>query len=380
MSTAPTSPPEVLWYFVTHDGPYPWEPEGRRKIKLDDVKALASVVDRLPYSGALLATTGHNVWVLGATAATLTKTFRPLLAIRPQFISVTELANMAVSFNDLFDDRLLINVINSETPIWRQHGIHLENDERFALHAEYWDIFRQLVAGEKVTFKGRHLHIENAIANPWLPGARSVPLWFSGSSEGALDVIARFADAYLTFAEPIEQLKEKLDTLALKTKPYGRKPRLGLRASLIVAETDELAWKKADHLMSVTSRATLERKLGLIARGGNGGGTSVTQSRIFAHIPRQGLDAIASGRVPVSARDLAADEHLWPGISLLQQGPPMALVGGYRSIVERLKQYQSAGIDIFILDSLPLIEGAYEVAERILPGLGLTADSLPQSR
>ncbi|HHT0369219.1 TPA: LLM class flavin-dependent oxidoreductase [Raoultella planticola] len=364
----PYSAPEVFWYFVTHDGPAPWEVEGRRQIAFDDVKALAAAIDRLPYEGALLATTGHNVWVLGAAAAAITRKFKPLLAIRPQFISVTELANMAVSFNNLFDNRLLINVINSETPIWRQNGIWLENEQRFELHAEYWDVFQQLVAGEKVTWKGKHLHIEQAVANPWLPPGAAVPLWFSGSSRQALEVAARFADAYLTFAEPLPQLREKLDELATQARGYGRRPRLGLRASLILAETDALAWQKAQRLLELTSRATLERKLGLIARGGNAGGTSVTQSRIFAHLPARVLETIAAGRIP-DARELSVDEHLWPGIALLQQGPPMALVGSYHSIAARLCEYRKAGIDIFILDSLPLLEGAYAVAEHVLPDL-----------
>jgi alkanesulfonate monooxygenase len=364
--------PEFLWYFVTHDGPYPWEVSGRRDIRQPDVAALASALDRLPYSGALLATTGHNVWVLGAAAAMVTRNFRPLLAIRPQITSVTELAGMARSFDDMFGDRLLINVINSETPFWRQHGIRLENDERYQMHAEYWEVFNRLVAGETVTYHGKYVDVENAVANPWLkPGRGHVPLWFSGSSAGALEVIGRHADAYLTFAEALPQLQAKLADVAARAAGHGRAaPRNGLRVSLITGPTDADAWRKADRLLHATSRATLERKLGLIAAGGNGGGTSVTQSRIFAHLPETGMDAIRSGRVPDSARDLSFDDNLWPGISLLQQGPPMALVGGYDSVAGRLKEYQAAGVEIFILDSLPLIEGAYEVAENILPAFG----------
>jgi alkanesulfonate monooxygenase len=366
--------PEMLWYYVTHDGPYPWEPEGRRDIRQADVQALASALDRLPYSGALLATTGHNVWVLGAAAAMVTRDFKPLLAIRPQITSVTELANMARSFDDMFDDRLLINVINSETPFWRQHGIRLENQERYRLHAEYWEVFNRLVAGETVTYHGQYVDVENALANPWLkPGRGHVPLWFSGSSAGALDVVSRYADAYLTFAEPVGQMEAKLADVTSRSEAHGRKaPRYGVRVSIITGETDADAWRKADTLLRVTSKSTFERKLGMISKGGNGGGTSVTQSRIFAHIPEAGLEAIRSGRVPDSARDLSFDDNLWPGISLLQQGPPMALVGGHQSIAARLKEYQAAGVDIFILDSLPLLEGAYEAAEHILPALGVS--------
>ncbi|WBL75029.1 LLM class flavin-dependent oxidoreductase [Serratia liquefaciens] len=179
----PRSAPEVFWYFVTHDGPAPWEVEGRRQIAFDDVKALAAAIDRLPYEGALLATTGHNVWVLGAAAAAITRNFKPLLAIRPQFISVTELANMVVSFNNLFDNRLLINVINSETPIWRQNGIWLENEQRFELHAEYWDVFQQLVkklpgkvsifiSNRRLLTRGCHRARRCRYGFPALPGRR----------------------------------------------------------------------------------------------------------------------------------------------------------------------------------------------------------------
>jgi alkanesulfonate monooxygenase len=217
--------PEFLWYLVTHDGPYPWEPEGRRDVRQADVQALASALDRLPYSGALLATTGHNVWVLGAAAAMVTRNLKPLLAIRPQITSVTELANMALSFDDLFGDRLLINVINSETPFWRQHGIQLENQERYRLHAEYWEVFNRLVAGETVTYHGEHVNVDNALANPWLKPRRGhVPLWFSGSSEGALDVVSRYADAYLTFAEPVAQMGRSWPAW-----PPGRKRTAGSR-------------------------------------------------------------------------------------------------------------------------------------------------------
>jgi alkanesulfonate monooxygenase SsuD/methylene tetrahydromethanopterin reductase-like flavin-dependent oxidoreductase (luciferase family) len=50
--------------------------------------------------------------------------------------------------------------------------------------------------------------------------------------------------------------------------------------------------------------------------------------------------------------------------------------GGYDSIIGRLKEYQAAGIGIFILDSLPLLEGAYEVAENVLPALGTDGGNL----
>jgi alkanesulfonate monooxygenase len=52
---------DYLWYIIPRDGAYPWEPEGTRAVDFDYLKHLATGVDRLGFSGALLATDIHDV-------------------------------------------------------------------------------------------------------------------------------------------------------------------------------------------------------------------------------------------------------------------------------------------------------------------------------
>lgn len=94
---------EVLWYIIPREGAYPWEPEGRRPVDLGYLAQLAGTVERLGYSGALLATDLYDVWPLGSALAASTSTrFKPLLAVHPGLISPTLLAKMALSFDTLF--------------------------------------------------------------------------------------------------------------------------------------------------------------------------------------------------------------------------------------------------------------------------------------
>ncbi|MYR58186.1 alkanesulfonate monooxygenase, partial [Streptomyces sp. SID625] len=61
--------PEVLWYIIPREGAYPWEPAGRRRIDLRYLQQLAGTVERLGYTGALLATDLYDVWPLGSALA-----------------------------------------------------------------------------------------------------------------------------------------------------------------------------------------------------------------------------------------------------------------------------------------------------------------------
>jgi alkanesulfonate monooxygenase len=176
---------EVLWYAGAPDGPYPWIPKGQ--YKEDHGKHLADLaiaLDQLPFSGALVPTARHEPFIAATYLATLTKKFRPLIAVLPGLASPPSLANAALSFNDLFDNRLIINIINVETPAARAHGVLLDNDERYELATEYWGLFRRLVSGENFSYEGKYYKLENASLGISIkPTQNEFPLWFSGSSE-----------------------------------------------------------------------------------------------------------------------------------------------------------------------------------------------------
>jgi alkanesulfonate monooxygenase len=352
-------PSDYLWYIIPRDGAYPWEPEGTRAVDFDYLKHLATGVERLGFSGALLATDIHDVWVLGSALAAHTKRLRPLLAVHPGLISPTLLAKMALTFDDLFDGRLQINVVNGETRTLAQYGLAVEHDERYALAGEYWEIFRRLTAGETVDFEGRHFSVRGAGSNFGLPVVQKphVPLWFGGSSEAGLRMAAQHIDRYLSWGEPPARVAEKIARLNELAAEHERTVSFGMRLHLVVRDTEQEAWDHVDRLLRATSRATYDRMA-----ASNAGSDSVGMQRQFAN---------HRGQVPDRAKDLETYPNIWPGMSLLRPGPGTALVGSTEQIVERLQEFEALGVDTFILSGNPLLEEAYRVSETVLPKLGV---------
>ncbi|MFD3534010.1 LLM class flavin-dependent oxidoreductase [Streptomyces sp. NPDC058664] len=357
-----TQAPEVLWYVIPREGAYPWEPAGRRPVDLGYLAQLAGTVERLGYTGALLATDLYDVWPLGSALAASTGTrFKPLLAVHPGLISPTLLAKMALSFDNLFGGRLRFNVVNGSTASLREYGLHVEHDERYALSAEYWSIVKRLTAGEVFDHEGRFYDLKNAGASfrDLRPVQEPhVPLWFGGSSAAGVEMAAEHVDVYLTWGEPPHLLKEKLDHVRARAAAHGRTLRIGLRLHLIVRDTEDEAWAAADRLLDVTSEATYARQL-----GGRAEEDGVGWQRQF----RQ-----HGGKVPARARELETHPNLWPGMSLFRPGPGTAVVGSTAQVVERLQEYRALGVDTFILSGNPLLEEAYRVAETVLPALGVS--------
>ncbi|WP_409179551.1 LLM class flavin-dependent oxidoreductase [Amycolatopsis sp. VS8301801F10] len=351
---------EILWYLIPREGAYPWEPEGRREVDLTYLQQLGTAVDRIGFDGALFATDLYDVWPLASALAAVTRpSFKPLLAVHPGLISPTQLAKMALTFEQLFGrDRLRFNVVNGSTPALRQAGLQLEHDERYALSAEYWSLVKRLIAGETFDHKGRFYELTGAgqgLRELVPDGGTHVPLWFGGSSPAGIEMAAEHVDVYLTWGEPPHLLKEKLERVRERAAAHGRELRLGLRLHLIVRDTEEEAWAAADRLLDVTSTSTYERMLGdAAANDGEGWRRQFRQH---------------GGVVPARARELEEHPNLWPGMGLFRPGPGTAVVGSTEQVLERLAEFRDLGVDVFILSGNPLLEEAYRVGETILPEL-----------
>ncbi len=351
---------EALWYIVPSDGAYPWEPEGRRDVDLDYLTQVAASIDSLPYSGALFATAHHDVWVLASALAARTRKLRPLVAVHPGLISPVLLAKMALTFDDLFDGRLIINVINGDSATLGTFGLQLAHDDRYALAREYWSIFKRLTAGEVVDFDGEHYRLRGAGSTfgALEPTQKPhVPLWFGGSSAAGLDLAGEVIDTYLSWGEPPAQLATKIETLRQRAADHGRSIEFGLRVHLIARDTEQEAWDWADHLLDVTSPQTFSWQ--------------ASRGRDSDSVGAQRQHAGHGGQVPDRARDIEVSPNLWPGFSLIRPGPGTAIVGSHAQVIERLQEFEALGVDTFILSGNPLLEESRHIAETILPALDL---------
>lgn len=183
------------------------------------------------------------------------------------------------------------------------------------------------------------------------------PLWFGGSSSIAQQIAAKHVDTYLTWGEPPAQVAEKIASVRQLAQAAGRSLKFGMRLHVIVRETDSKAWEAAEQLIRYVDEDAIATAQAALAKN-----DSVGQQRI----------------VNLHEGDRTALEispNLWAGVGLVRSGAGTALVGSPDTVAARLLEYQSLGIDTFILSGYPHLEEAFRVAELLFPRLPLTHNS-----
>jgi alkanesulfonate monooxygenase len=344
---------EISWFIpTTGDGRYLSSEKGSRVTDLAYLTQIAQAVDHLGYHSVLLPTGNscEDSWVIASALIPATKRLRFLVAIRPGIMSPTVAARMASTFDRLSGGRLLVNVVTGGDPHEAAaDGVFLPHDERYAVTDEFLSIWREVMAGETSTYRGKYLHVENAkVYYPALQHPYPA-LYFGGSSAAGIELAARQVDVYLTWGEPPGLVAEKIARVREAAAKQGRVLRFGIRLHVIVRETNEAAWRDANELIRYVDRDVVER-----ARQGLAKFDSEGQKR---------MAAIVKG----SPENLEVSPNLWAGIGLVRSGAGTALVGDAETVAARLLEYADLGIHSFILSGYPHLEEAYRVKELLFP-------------
>jgi alkanesulfonate monooxygenase len=216
---------------------------------------------------------------------------------------------------------------------------------------EFLNVWKRVMAGETVTFKGKHINVEGTKII-YLPVQQPhPPIYFGGSSPAAIDLAARHVDLYLTWGEPPAQVAEKIAEVRKKAAA-GRPTRFGIRLHVIVRETNDRAWQAANDLIQhvddaiARSRKALER---------------------FDSVGQKRMSALNPG----DRSKLEISPSLWAGVGLVRGGAGTALVGDPETVAKRMLEYADLGIETFILSGYPHLEESYRVVELLFPLLPL---------
>lgn len=346
---------EIFWFIPTHgDGCYLGTSIQSRRVDYAYGRQIAQAVDSLGFSGVLLPTgrSCEDAWVFAASLIPVTERLRFLVAIRPGLMSPTLSARMAATFDRLSGGRLLINVVTGGDPVeLAGEGLFLSHDARYEVTDEFLTIWRKALSSESVDFEGQHLRVKDG--RVLLPPVQTPypPLYFGGSSPAGMDVAAKHIDYYLTWGEPLEQVREKIRMIREKAAVHGRSVRFGIRLHVIVRDTESQAWHAANELIRYVDDESI-----------------AAAQRIFSR-----HDSVGQRRMTNLNRghreELVIGPNLWAGVGLVRGGAGTALVGDPDSIVERMEEYAEAGIETFIFSGYPHLEEAYRVAELLFPKL-----------
>ena len=350
---------ELHWNIIAQDGPYPWNSAGQRVTDLNYLRQLAGATEQAGFDGALIATLagGTDPWGLATVLAPMTRKMKFIVAQYAGVIAPLWLAQMAATLDQCSEGRLVINIITGGDHNAYALGNFLDHDARYAAADEYWGVFNRLIAGETVDFDGKYVRIKGAklLLDKVQP---KIEMMFGGSSPAAMAIAAKHCDTWLTLGLPPDQVATRISRVRAIADAEGRKLRFGCRLHVIVRETDEEAWRQAQFLYDHMDKAAIERHLGRMKHLDAGKVTG--QAEMTALID-------ASGDLPTDARAFEVSPNLWAGIGLVRIGPGTAIVGGPETVVTTLREYEAAGVDVFILSGYPHIEEAYRFADLVMP-------------
>lgn len=356
-------PAPVIASYLDHRPPTTIKPVNAEIAALQQQTADLFYENRLGYTGVLIPTgrSCEDAWLVAASMIPVTQRLKFLVALRPSVTSPTVAARQAATLDRLSNGRALFNLVTGSDPQeLAGDGVFLDHSERYEASAEFTQVWRRLLLGETVNFNGKHIHVRGAkllfppIQQPY------PPLYFGGSSDVAQELAAEQVDLYLTWGEPPELVKEKIEQVRAKAAAHGRKIRFGIRLHVIVRETNDEAWQAAERLISHLDDETIAKAQAAFART-----DSVGQQR---------MAALHNGK-----RDnLEISPNLWAGVGLVRGGAGTALVGDGPTVAARINEYAALGIDSFVLSGYPHLEEAYRVGELLFPHLDVAIPEIPQ--
>lgn len=355
---------EFGWFIpTTGDGPHIGvQPE--RESTPEYMVNIAQEAEKAGYEFALIPAGGDclDAWIVGSYIASQTKSFKSLVAMRPGLMAPILAARMGATLDRITGGRAMINVVTGHYPDdLKATGdlLHISHDERYDRTREFMEIVKGVwndAERRGLDYKGKYYEIEGGLSRPLPLQQPYPPLYFGGSSTAGKKVAAELADVYLMWAEPLAWIQDQIAEMEghlkelHRTKGISRRLRYGLRAQIVVRDTEEEAWRAAWEIISKADPKLKDSSEKLHAR------TDATNQKRQMDLWQQSKD-----------QDYVIGPNLWSGLSAIRGGGAVAIVGTPEQVATRIMEFVDIGISTFILSGYPHLEEARRSGEAVLP-------------
>ncbi|KQN97114.1 LLM class flavin-dependent oxidoreductase [Paenibacillus sp. Leaf72] len=373
---------EFGWFLPTAgDGSYVGV-ASEREPTLEYLIDVAKAAEKAGLGFVLIPTGGPclDAWVVGSAIMSHTTTLRPLVAVRPGLTTPVLSARMGAALDQLSGGRAMINVVTGSSvqdleelgdPLAHAHDKRYERaSEYLAVMQQAWTQSDGIKASEFVgsegaetkqndqqqPFRGKYYQFTRAVTTPLTVQKPHPPFYLGGSSPSAKRVAVEFADTYLMWGEPHDWIREQIEDFEVVRSQYreetgiDRPVRFGLRAQVLVRDTEEEAWAAAWELISKVSPEAIEQAQKAFAK------TDATNQRRQNELREQFKD-----------ERFVVGPNLWAGLSLVRSGGAILIVGTADQVSERLIEYAELGVSSFILSGYPHLEEAERFGKEALP-------------
>jgi dimethylsulfone monooxygenase len=309
------------------------------------VKRLAQRSEQLGFGVTLIAELNLNdikgpeapsldAFSTAAALAAVTETIELMVAVRPTFHLPALLAKQAANIDHISNGRLTLNVVSS----WwadeaRKYGVMFEqHDDRYARTNEWLDVLDGVWKQNNFSYQGKYYRVDDNILAP-KPVSKPRPLLYAGGeSPAAKELIAEKCDAYLMHGDPPERVAEKIADLKSRRARHSLPPlKFGVAGYAIVRDTEREAQHELNRITDVHQSAA--------------GYANYQQWLAGTQLEQK-----------VSLEDY----------SVSNRGLRSGLVGTPEQVSERLAQFESAGVDLVLLQFSPQQEEMERFSQSVI--------------
>jgi FMNH2-dependent dimethyl sulfone monooxygenase len=282
-----------------------------------------------------------DAWSTAASLAAVTSTLELMVAVRPTFHEPALLAKQASNIDHISGGRLTLNVVSS----WwaeeaKQYGVQFDrHDERYARTGEWLTVVDGLWREPKFSFAGRFYRVDEAILEP-KPLSRPRPtIYAGGESEAAKDLIADQCDAYVMHGDNPERIARRVQDMSERRGRLDKPPMtFGAAGYTIIRDSDREAQRELSRITDVKQSA---------AGYGN----------------YQQWIANTQLEQRVSLEDY----------SVSNRGLRSGLVGTPERVIDQVRAFEAAGVDLLLLQCSPQLEEMERFARQVIAPYRLTS-------
>lgn len=325
---------------------------------IDYLSQVARAAEINKFGGVLMvnAPTGEEPWTVCSLLARETKQLNFVTAFQPYHFSPYAAVQSSATYQRATGNRLVWNIINGGSEvIQRQVGDSVPHDDRYARATEFMDVVRGYWNNPSFHYEGKYYRAEGGGLKGPQTKAQLPIICTAGSSEAAREFGAKHADYYLMRAEKPQEIALLIADVRARAKKYGRENiRFGLSIDTIARRTEEEAYAEAQRFFD---EAVAKGRINASAAHA---GLRSARTLSFEH---EFKDKQNSSNI----HDFFIHPNVWSGFGYIGIPPGVALVGSYHQIVERIKEYNALGIEIFFLAGYPHLEEIYRLGEHVLP-------------
>jgi FMNH2-dependent dimethyl sulfone monooxygenase len=276
-----------------------------------------------------------DAWSTAAALAAVTSTIELMVAVRPNFHQPALFAKAAANIDNISGGRLALNVVSS----WwadeaTQYGLQFDqHDDRYARTTEWLQVVQGLWTEKRFSFAGERYRLTDAIAEP-KPVHKPWPtIYAGGESEAAKTMIATLCDAYVMHGDPVEAISPKIADMEERRARAGKgQMQYGMAAFAIVRDSETEAKRELERITQLPPK------------------------------PPTGFDNFEQWLSGTELeRELKLQEY-----SVSNRGLRPNFVGTPEQMRERIEEYESAGLDLLLLQMSPQAEEMDRFAAQVI--------------